>query len=50
MQNFALNKEFLLAILIAFAHYTPLKMLDIFSLCVLVQESVAPASNILVFP
>jgi hypothetical protein len=45
-----LNKEFLLAILIAFAHYALLKMPDIFSLCVLVEESVAAASNIPVFP
>lgn len=49
-QNFALNEEFLLAILIALAHYTLLKMLHIFSLCVIVEESVAPASNIPVFP
>jgi hypothetical protein len=50
MRTFALNKEFLLAILIAFTLYTLLKMLDIFSLCVLVEESVAFASNIPIFP
>jgi hypothetical protein len=48
-QNFALNERFLLAILIALAYYTLLKMLDIFSLCVIAEESVAPASNIPVF-
>jgi hypothetical protein len=40
-QHFALNEE-LLVILIALAHYTLLKMLDIFTMFVLVEESVVP--------
>jgi hypothetical protein len=39
------NDEFLLPILKAIAYYTLLEMLEIFTLCVKVEQSVAPTNS-----
>jgi hypothetical protein len=44
-QDFVVNYELLLPILKAFAYYTLLKMLQVFSLCVVVEQSVAPTNS-----